>query len=112
MKSLPDSERPWKNHTGSNPPPTLELHLSNGKQIALAWFIVTQFQMDSLKGKADRDPVVITISVGRASYGIAIFKENAQELWDDLKRRKVEFIRPIHPVIEIAKIRSTQPEEG
>ena len=110
MNSIPKNERPWKCNPSA--PATLVLHLSNGKQIALAWFIVTQFQMDSLKGKADRDPITITISVGHASYGVAIFKENAEELWDDLVRRKVEFIRPLYPVTEIGKIKSSQPEEG
>ena len=108
---IPDTkeESAWKY---ASSPQTLVLHLSNGKQVGLAWFIITQYQMDSLEGKSDRDPVTITISVGRASYGIAIFKERAQSLFDELGRRKIGFIRPVHPVIEIGKIRSGQAEEG
>ena len=110
MNSTPTNERPWK--CSASAPASLILHLSNGKEIALAWFTVTHFQMDSLEKKSDRDPIVITIAVGRASYAVALFKESAKELFDDLARRKVEFIRPVHPVIEVGKVRSSQPEEG
>lgn len=109
MSANTKEEPAWKY---ASEPKTLVMHLSNGKQIGLAWVIVTQFEMDSLKGKSDRDPVSITISVGRASYGVAIFKEHAQELFDELARRKIDSIRPIHPIIEIGKITTTQPEEG
>lgn len=108
MRFSSDSERPWK--CSVQAPPSLILELSNGKQIALAWFIVTQLQMDSLKDKSNRDPISIMITVGRASYGIAIFKEQAEELWNDLVKRRVEFIRPAYPIIEIGKIKTAQPD--
>jgi len=110
MKNLPDKERPWKPYASAGSPPTLVLHLSNGKQVALAWTILNQFQMDDLKGKEDFEPIGITLSIGRASYGIAICKQNAEQLWEEFTKKNLVFIRPIHPVIEIVKITSSQPE--
>ena len=67
---------------------------------------------DGQSGKQiDRDPIAITITVGRASFAVALFKERAKSLFDDLGRRSGIHC-PVDPVIEVGKVRSSQPEEG